>query len=265
MASFQRNGTSKGAGTTDTSVLASIEDLLREHERSVEQQHADARRRDAEADRARTEAAQRAEAAAEASRRAAAEEARRLAFEEQRRAAEIAALREATVQRARMEAEAQARLAELTARQEHERHLSALNQDTSKKKWKLATTLTAIFLCVAVGGGGVAIKLQYDKQRAAESELADLRGQIAEAEQEKAAIKAQLQSTRDPQRIAELTKELDDKNAIIGTLSSKLGNKGGGPGPKTTATVTATAATGKAPQGPCRCLDGDPTCSCIKI
>ena len=262
MASFQRNGMGTGR-TTETSVMASIEDLLREHQRSVAEEEIDARRRADDAERARAEAARSAEAELEARRRAEAEEVRRRAFEAERREAELAAMHEATVQGARIAAEAKARLDELAARQEHERHLSALARDGGKKRWKLATALTAAFLCVVVGGG-IALKTQIDKQRAAELELASLRDQITLAEQEKAKIKAQLEDTKDPQRIAELKRELEDRNQTIGKLTTQLGNKSGsanGPKPTVTATATATAK----PPGVCKCMDGDPTCSCIKI
>ncbi len=263
----QRNGMGKGAAaTTETSVLASIDDLLREHQRSVAAEETEARRRAERAERARIDAMDRERAEVEARRQATEDDARRRAFEEQRREAELAAMHEATVQGARVTAEGQARLAELAARQEHERHLSALARDGGKKRWKLATALTALFLCVAVGGGGVALKVQLDKQRAAETELALLRDQIAQAEQEKAKIKAQLQDTKDPQRIAELTKELDDRNQTIGKLTTQLGNKGGtGPKPTVTATGTTPPTATAKPPTVCKCLDGDPTCSCIKI
>lgn len=264
MASFQRNGMGKSGMTTETSVMASIEDLLREHQRSVAEEEIDARRRADDAARARAETARRAEAELEARRRGEAEEVRRHAFEAERREAELAAMHEATVQGARIAAEAKARMDELAARQEHERHLSALARDGGKKRWKLATALTAAFLCVVVGGGGIALKTQIDKQRAAELELASLRDQITLAEQEKAKIKAQLEDTKDPQRIAELKRELEDRNQTIGKLTTQLGNKSGsasGPKPTLTATTTATAK----PPGVCKCMDGDPTCSCIKI
>jgi len=132
----------------------------------------------------------------------------------------------------------------------------------------VATLLSAVVLLVAVGGGATAIKVQMDKQRAAETELAELRGQIAQAEQEKAQIKAQLDGTKDPARIAQLEKELADKNAAIGKLTQQLGNKGGtAPKPTFTATVAPTAPpTSKtSTTTPCKCMEGDPTCTCIKI
>jgi hypothetical protein len=271
MATFQKNGTRANAArvngaartqmqTTETSVMASIDDLLRDHQASVERAASDARVRAEEEALERARAIRRA-ADAEAERiRAEEEAARQRAMDDERRAAELLAMREATLTRARMDADARARLAELSARQDHEKQLHAILHDKSKKKWKVATALTGVVLAVALGVGGFALHTQNEKQRAAERALDGARAQLADSEADMAKTKAQLDQATDPEKIRALQRELDDKEQKIRDLQKKVGAAA----PRRIATATA-APTTTAPAKPCICLEGDPTCSCIKI
>lgn len=251
----------------ETSVMASIQDLLRDHQRAEEQEKVEAQRKAEEAERARVEALRRE--AEEAERRAHADEQARQAklHEEQRKAAEIAAIQEATIQRAKMEAEAQARLAEMAARQEHEKHLHALQHDKSKKTLKWVAIGTGIVLFIALIGGGIALKASHDKAVAAEAEANRLRDQIAQAEQEKANIKAKLDQTQDPETIARLKAELAAADQKASDLNKALSSKGaattprpGGGGP---AVAPGGPGTPPPPTKKCNCREGDPICTCL--
>jgi hypothetical protein len=249
----------------ETSAIASIEDLLREHERHVAKERSDALRRAELAERARRDAEQRA--VEEAARRAQRDEdeRRHRVFEEQRREAEIVALQRATAERVRSEAEARARLAELAARQEHERRLHALAHDGSKRRWKLASGLVALAFVVTAGVGGYALHQTSASTRAAEAEAASLRARIADAEHDEAALRAQLLQATDPAEIAALRAQLAAKDATISDLERQAATHRGATGMHPTMSAAATGAPTARPTAAstCHCMDGDPTCSCI--
>jgi colicin import membrane protein len=249
----------------ETSAMASIEDLLREHERHVEREWRDAVQRAEMAEQARRDAQQRAVEEAARMAREADEGRRRREFEEQRRTAEIIALQQATAERVRSEAASQARLAELAVQQEHERHLHALTHDRSKKRWKVTAALVAITLVLAVGIGGYQLHATAASARAAEVELASLRAQIADAEHDKAALHEQILKTTDPEQIAALQAKLTAKDATIADLERRADGRPpkGAAAPQGTMATTTPATHPTAPPV-CHCMDGDPTCSCIR-
>jgi len=249
----------------ETSVMASIQDLLRDHAKAEEEEKIAAQRKAEAEERARLDAMRREQEAAEARMRAEEEARQAKIYEEQRKAAELAAIQEATVQRARMEAEAQARLAEMAARQEHEKHLHALQHDKSKKTLKWIAIATGVVLFIALIGGGFALKSSHDKAVAAEAEANRLRDQIAQAEAEKASIQAKLQQTQDPETIARLKAELAAADQKTADLNKALSSKGAAPKPGPGG--PAIGAPGNAPPPPppkkCNCREGDPICTCL--
>ncbi len=213
----------------ETSVMASIQDLLRDHQEIEEKEKVAAQQRAEDEERSRQAAMLRQQQDEERRLREEEEARQRKVFEEQRKAAEISALQEATVQRAKMEAEAQARMAEMTSRQEHERHLAALHQDKSKKNLKLIAILTGVVLVVAVFGGGYALYTSSQEQKAAKQQLADLQGQVAQAQQDKAKLEQDLSNTKDPEKIQELQAKLAEQDQKIGALNKDLSMKGTSP------------------------------------
>jgi hypothetical protein len=256
---------SQGRHFVETSAIASIEDLLREHERHVDKERADAIRRAEMAERARRDAEQLAVDETARRTRAADEERLRLEFEARRRAAEITALQQATAERVRSEAASQAHLAELAVRQEHERHLHALTHDRSKKRWKVASALVAVALAFSVGVGGYALHEATVKTRAAEVELASLRAQIADAEHDKAALHELILQTTDPAQIAALQAKLAAKDATIADLERRAdGHPPTGAARPTGGIATVTPTAHPTAGATCHCMDGDPTCSCIR-
>src|ERR1700735_4549522 len=94
--------------------------------------------------------------------------------------------------RARAETEAKARLAEMNARQEHERHLHALTHDKSKKNLKFLLAGLGVVLFAAAIGGGIVIKQAMDKTAAAVASANELRAQIDEAAAKRQELENQL-------------------------------------------------------------------------
>ena len=251
----------------ETSVMASINDILRaakeEEARAQEQSRLDTvRKQQEEEDRAR-------QAILEEERRMKSEEdeRQRRAFEEQRRQAEIAALQEATIQKAKMEAEAQARLAEMAARQAHEAKLHSFQHDKSKKTLKMAVIGASAFLVVALVGGGIIFKIQYDKAQAQSEQLQALQDKIAKAEEDRIKLQSELSNTKDPQKIAELQAKLAEKESAIININKEISaNKGGGGGPVRAGgggPAVKPAGGGGGPKPACNCSPGDPLCSCL--
>ncbi len=166
----------------ETSVMVSIQEILRDAQSREEQEKVEAEQRARAEEQRRLDEIRRRQEEEEARIRAEEDERQRRAYEEKKRAAEIAAMQEAAVQRARSEAEAQARLAEMNARQEHERQLHALSHDKSKKNLKFLLAGLGVVLFAAAIGGTVLIKSSMDKAAAAQAETAKLTAQIDEAE-----------------------------------------------------------------------------------
>jgi hypothetical protein len=243
--------------------MASIEDLLRDHERHVEKERGEAAHRAEMAERARREAERMAAEETARLAREADEEQRRREHEEQRRTAEIIALQQATAERVRSEAASQARLAELAVQQEHERHLHALTHDRSKKRWKLTAALVAVSLALAVGIGGYRLHEVTASAQAAQAEAASLRAQIADAEHDKAALHEQILKTTDPEQIAALQAKLAAKDATILDLSRRADGHPVSPTARPTGTAVAAPTAHPTAATTCHCMDGDPTCSCI--
>ena len=245
--------------------MASIQDLLRDHQHAEEQEKVQAQRKAEDEERARVDALRRDQEDAE--RRVRAEEEARQAklHDEQRKAAEIAALQEATIQRARMEAEAQARLAEMAARQEHEKHIHALQHDKSKKTLKWVAIGTGVVLFLALVIGGFALKSSHDKAVAAEQKVQELENEKILAEQQAAQIKAQLEQTKDPQKIAELEAKLAEQNQKINNLNKDITSKGPAGPPRTGGGGPAVGGAPPPPPPPkkCNCAPGDPICTCL--
>ncbi len=249
----------------ETSVMVSIQEILRDAQNREEQEKVEAERRAREEEQRRVDEMRRRQEEEEARLRSEEEERQRRAFEEQRRQAEIQAMQEAAVQRARAEAEAQARLAEMAARQEHERQLHALSQDKHKKR--LTFILAGLGAFVVVGGivAGVMIKKSIDETAVLKAQAAALQAQIDDSNAKEARLKAELENTKDPEKIAALQAQLDAEKTRLQELETQKqsgkpaagavyrGGGGGGGGSK------PAGGSGK----PCNCTPGDPLCSCL--
>ncbi len=200
----------------ETSVMVSIQEILRDAQSREEQEKLEAERRAREAEAQRLDDIRRRQEEETARVRADEEERQRRAFEDQRRQAELNALQEAAIQRARAEAEAKARLAEIASRQEHERQLHALSHDKHKKRLQTIAILLGLFVLLGAIGAGVAIKSAIDKANAAEARARQLETDKEVVEQQQARMKQDLANAKDPEEIARLerkVREAEDKSA----------------------------------------------------
>jgi colicin import membrane protein len=244
----------------ETSVMVSIQEILRDAQSREEQEKVEAEQRAREVEQRRLEEIRRKQEEEAARLRAEEEERQRRAYEDQRRQAELQAMQEATIQRARAEAEAQARLAEIASRQEHERKLHALSQDKHKKRVQWIAIALGVFFFVGAIGAGVVIKQEMDKTAAAEAHARQLEADKEQIEQQQSHLKQELESTKDPQKIAALQQQLADQQAKLEMIRTQQLQKGPLANPGVAHPVKATD---KGPSGKCNCTPGDPLCSCL--
>jgi colicin import membrane protein len=250
----------------ETSVMVSIQEILRDAQSREEEEKIEGERRAREEEQRRMDEIRRQQEAEAAQLRAIEDERDRKAFEEQRRQTELAAVQQGAVQRARMEAESTARLAEMTARQDHERQLHALTHDKHKKRLQIFLVSLGLLLFAGLIGGGFAIKGAMDKATAAQAQARELQDKIDQAEAQRQKLQRDLENTKDPEQIAALQKELQDQQAKLQQLNQQSSQ------PKKAATPSGGGGGGGAkPAGgggggsgkPCNCTPGDPLCSCL--
>ena len=233
----------------DSSVLFSLQELMTlEKDRVRSEEELERRAEEAMLRQQREEHARRL--ADEETRQRDAEERRRR--DEQRareESARLDAIRQAEVERARLEAESAGRLEQLKRQQEHEKELATLHQDRGKKRLRIFAFSVVALLFVALTAGGVIIKTQADRQRALEGQLASLEG-------DRASLEVRIKGATSPEDRAELQRQLDEKDDAIKALQSK----GTAPTVKTaspqrvvppTHTTAATTASSK----PCNTFD----------
>jgi colicin import membrane protein len=254
----------------ETSVMASIQDILRDAQHREEQDKLEAEQRAREEEKLRLDDIRRRQEEQEARLRGEEEERQRRAFEEQKRQAELNAMQEAAVQRARAEAEAQARLAEMASRQGHELQLHALTHDKHKKRLQFFLVSLGLLLFVGAIGGGILIKNAVDKANVAEARARELEAQKDEVVGQQQKLRAELDNTKDPEKIAALQQQLADQQQKLQSLNSQIsqgggkrGGGGGGGGGGAGASKPAGGGGGGGAGKPCNCTPGDPLCSCL--
>ena len=248
----------------ETSVMVSIQEILRDAQSREEQEKVAAEQRARDAEQRRVEEIRRKQEDEAARLRAEEQDRERRAFEEQKRQAEIRALQEATVHRARAEAEAHARLAEMTSRQDHERQLHALSQDKHKKRVQMIAIGLGVLFAVGAVGAGTVIARVMDQKNRAEQYAHQLESDKQENEQKQSQLRAELEQTKDPEKIAALQSQLEDQQKRLELIKSQQGQPverkaGGGPVAAPAAHPAQKPAAGK----PCNCTPGDPLCSCL--
>jgi len=251
----------------ETSVMVSIQEILRDAQSREEQDKVEAENRAREEEQRRLDEIRRRQSEEEARLRAEEDERQRRTFEEQRRQAEIQAMQDAHVQRARSEAEAQARLAEMAARQDHERQLHVLGQDKHKKR--LTIILVALGLFVIVGGvlGGVMLKKSSDETAALKAQAAELQAKIDDEKAKESRLSSEIANTKDPEKIAALQAQLDAERQHMQDLEQQRQQKAPGASPGFRAPPGGGGGSSGGgpppPKKPCNCTPGDPLCSCL--
>jgi colicin import membrane protein len=246
----------------ETSVMVSIQEILRDAQSREEQEKAEAEQRAREAEQRRLDEIRRKQEEEAARLRNEEEERERRIFDEQKRQAELKALQEATIHRARAEAEGQARLAEMTARQEHERQLHALSQDKHKKRVQAIAIALGVFFFVGAVGAGVIIKRVNDERDQAQTYARQLEADKQENEQQQARLRAELEQTKDPEKIAALQEALRQQQAKLETMTKQGSERRVGPVGALPPKPQVKAGEG-APKPKCNCTPGDPLCSCL--
>jgi colicin import membrane protein len=246
----------------ETSVMVSIQEILRDAQNREEQDKLEAERRMREEEQRRLDDVRQRQAQEQARMRAEEEDRQRRTFEEQKRQAELHALQEAAITRAKTEAEAQARLAEMTARQEHERHLHAVSHDGSKKRLQLWLVGLGVLLFALAIGGGIMIKNYGDKANAAEARVHELETEKDQVEAQEKQLQTQLASATSPEEKAQLEAALVEAKraaeAVNAQITAVKRPTTGGP------VVGGGAAPKPNPPKPaCNCTPGDPLCSCL--
>jgi colicin import membrane protein len=247
----------------ETSVMVSIQEILRDAQHREEQEKIDAERRAREEEQRRADEQRRRQEEEQERLRAQEAERQRKAFEEQKRQAELQALQEAALQRAKMEAESQARLAELTARQAHEQQLHALSQDKSKKRLQLFLVGLGILLFALAIGGGVMIKQASDRAAASEAYARQLESDKKQAEDQESKLKAQLVTAKSQEEVDAISAQLKKTQDDLAKIQDA--QKNGAPTVRhpVTGGGGAQAKPAARPGVPCNCTPGDPLCSCL--
>ncbi len=243
--------------------MASIQDILRDAQVREEEEKLSVQRHAEDEERARLEGARLAQEAAEARLRSEEDERQRRLHDEQRRQVELAALHEATITTAKIDAEAQARLAEIAKQQEHERHLAVVKNDAGKKRITAIAGGVGVLAVLVAVGAGMAVKKASDDKARIEREVADLRGQADKADADAKRLRAERDNAKDPEKIAELERKLKKAEDDARQAAGKLGERwvrpptGGGAPPGGGA---APPGGGAAKPPPPKCPPGDPMC-----
>lgn len=244
----------------ESSVLFSLKELMNLEEDRIRQEEDAKRKAEEEAARVRAEADRRAREEEEARLRAIDDKRR---AEEQRtreEAARLEAIRHAEVEKARLDAENQARLQQMQRQQEHERQLAMVTQDKSKKRLVLIAVSIGVLALGGLIGAAVFISGQLKKSQDLQAQLTALQAQNDENNRKMTELNGKLASATTPEERADLERQLDDakkKQAELQeqTQSVKSGHSTGAYHP---------AAGGGAthPNLPkCHCTQGDPLCS----
>jgi colicin import membrane protein len=256
----------------ETSVMVSIQEILRDAQSREEQEKLEGEQRAREAEQRRLDEIRRKQEDEATRLRAEDEDRQRRAFEEQKRQAELQAMQEAAIQRAKADADHHARLAEIAGRQAHERQLHALSQDKHKARVQRIAIALGAFVFIGAIGAGVVIKQVTDKANAAEAHARQLEVDKQEVEQQQSRLKTELQQTKDPEKIAALQAQLAEQQTRLDAIRTQameakkgappaggVGAGGGLPG----AAAHPKPAGPSSPGKPCNCTPGDPLCSCL--
>ena len=244
----------------ESSVVASIQDILRDAQvREDEEKLALARLAEAQ-ERMRVEQAQREREAIEERARDEEEQRQRRAFEERRQQVELSALHEATIARAKTEAESQTRLVEIAKQQEHERHLALVRNDVSKRRVSFIATSVGVAALAMATAGGVFVKKIYDEKARIERDRSELKTIAESADADAKRFRKERDESQDPARIAELERKLADARKAADEARSQLDHRGSRPSSVSGRVELRATQVPQKQIGGHVCLKGDPAC-----
>jgi colicin import membrane protein len=115
---------------------------------------------------------------------------------------------------------------------------------------------------VAIAGGSFAVKNYVDKANAAEARARALQAEKEEVEAETHKLRFELENTKDPQKIAELTAALSAAQAKAAALATE-NPAAARPQHQGGATAGPARPAQPGPKPACNCTPGDPLCSCL--
>jgi colicin import membrane protein len=251
----------------ESSVLFSLKELMNlEEDRIKDEETAQERSRAAE-QAARDDAQRRMVDAQNAAVREAQEQQRREAERQQEAAARAEGLRQAQIETARIQAEAEARTMAQRAQQEHDQRMAAVSGDKKKKQLTIMLGVGGVVMVLGLIGGGLALKSQLDareaserthraENEAAQAELNKLKNDLKAKEDAVSALEGDVKNAKtEVERTAKL-QALADAQAKLKAANAAVG---GATGPRPAANPGGARPTGKA----CNCPPGDPLCSCL--
>jgi colicin import membrane protein len=246
----------------ETSALFSLGELMRLEQDRIAQEEADRRARALADELARRDAEQRAREEELARIQLEQDRQRAEAEREREQTARLEAIRLAEVERARIEAEQRGRLDALSAQQQHDQKIKALETDASKKRLSRALRATLALSAALIAGG---LSFYWFRVRpATQNQVASLESIIA-----------------DQRQVTETTKRaLDEQNLKLGELENRMRHeqqeRQDAERAKADADTKAKAKTPIVPvrrnvkpppaaEAPCVCADPhDPLCGCFK-
>lgn len=245
----------------ESSVLFSLKELMNLEEDRIRQED-DEKKKRAEAE---------VQARAEAEKRAREQEQARLHAEDERRRGEeqrkkeeatrLDAIRQAEIEKARVEAEQRAKLEAMSKQQAHQLQLSTLQHDEHKKKLQRMVTFGGIGAAVLVIGG---IFFYVNKAKENDAREATTRAALVQQAEEAKKLQAQLaeQSQKVNDLVAQLASAQDDKTRA--ELQAKLAAAQRAQAGLAKAAATPRPGNDAPPKAkPCNCQPGDPLCSCL--
>lgn len=255
----------------ESSVLFSLKELMNLEEDRIRGEEADKAARVAAEEESRRQAERAAREAEEARMRS--EEERRRAEEQRSReeGARLEAIRVAEIEKARLEAEGQARMAAMASQQQHELQIQALQTDKGKKKLRnILIGVVAAVICI----GSVLGYLAVDANKKAEAKQAQAQAEIKKKEEELAALQKKadeaannvknlelaVSNETDQRKKAELQAQLNAAKKDADAAAEAAGKPAvrGGPLPP-----KAGGDDAPKPKAACTCKSTDPLCDCL--
>ncbi len=251
----------------ESSVLFSLKELMSLEEDRIKQEDDDKKRKEAAELHARQEAERRAREAEEARMQGEAERRRQDEQRTREETARVDAIRQGEVEKARHEAEQQARLRAMAQQQDHERQLAAVSQDKKKKQLTfIALGIGAVLILGAAGGGFAFWKSGQEQAKITAAKNAEIAEQKAQLDKLMSDLRAQNEQMQSAQ--AEIASAKSDADRVaaqqkVAALQEKqktterniaVVQRGPGPGAPPKATT---------PRPACTCQAGDPLCSCL--
>jgi colicin import membrane protein len=181
------------------------------------------------------------------------------AEQERERVARLDAMRQAEVERARVEAEQRARLEALTAQQQHEQKIKALETDAGKRRLSRALRMTVV-LSVALIAAGTAFyfgRVRPESRNRVQTFESLIEEQRAKGDATQRALDAQNEKIKE---LEERVRQEREQNATPPkTEPTPKGKLPVGPLPRAGKPVPPALG------GGCTCVDPhDPLCGCLK-